>query len=114
MTTDRDVFYGFVFEGQDYPPESMEEAARAVRRHLNSRALRRINDALLERLDGAKKGRQGKSKIEYCLDKIENPVGRASEPVLDGLGSPSEMRNFRAGVIMARLGILLLAHSLLT
>ncbi|HTU19163.1 MAG TPA: hypothetical protein VMG10_13970 [Gemmataceae bacterium] len=68
MTTDSDVFYGFVFEDQYSPPERLEEATRAVQRRLSSRALRRLNDALLERLAEAKEARQGKSKKELLDD----------------------------------------------
>ena len=57
MTADSDVFYAFVFDGQDYPPERVEQAARAVQRQLDSGELRRVNDALLARLAEAKKAR---------------------------------------------------------
>jgi len=50
VTADSDVFYGFVFEGHDYPPERVEEATRAVQPHLDSGELRRVNEALLARL----------------------------------------------------------------
>lgn len=54
MTTDSDVFYGYVLDGQNYPPQRVEQATRAMQRQLSSRELRRINDALLRRLDDAK------------------------------------------------------------
>ena len=68
MTGDRDVFYGFVFEGGDYPPERVEEATRAVQPYLDSSELRRVNGALLARLAEAKEIRQGKSKRELLDD----------------------------------------------
>lgn len=51
---DSDIFNRFVFDGQDYPPERVEQATRAVQRQLSSRELRRVNDALLARLAEAK------------------------------------------------------------
>ena len=68
VTTDRDVFYGFVFEGRHSPPDRLEEATRAVQRHLSSRGLRRLNDALLEQLAEAKEARPEKSKKELLDD----------------------------------------------
>ncbi len=49
-----DIFKRFVFDGQDYPPERLEQATRAVQRQLSTRELRLINDALLARLAEAK------------------------------------------------------------
>lgn len=50
VVEETDIFKGFVFNGQDHPPERVEQAARAMQRQLNSQELRRINDALLARL----------------------------------------------------------------
>lgn len=66
---DRDVFHGFVFDGQDYSPERVEQAVRAVQRQLGSDELRRVNDALLSRLDQAKKVHRRKPKKEM----LHNP-----------------------------------------
>ncbi len=49
-TEESDIFKRFVFDGQDYPPERVEQATRAVQRQLSSRELRRVNEALLARL----------------------------------------------------------------
>ena len=68
MTADSDIFYGFVFEGQDYPPERVEEATRAVQPHLDSGELRRVNEALLARLAEAKETRPGMTKKELLDD----------------------------------------------
>jgi hypothetical protein len=68
VTEDCDGFYGFVFEGKDYPPERVEEATRAVQRHLGSGEIRRVNDALLQRLSEARKGREKASKKELLHD----------------------------------------------
>ena len=68
VAADSDVFYGFVFDGRDYPLERLEQATRAVQRQLGSAELRRVNDALLARLAEAKKARQGKSKKELLDD----------------------------------------------
>ena len=54
VAEDSDIFNGFVFDGQDYPPERLEQATRAVQRQLSSRELRHVNDALLSRLAEAK------------------------------------------------------------
>ncbi len=51
---DREIFDAYVFGGQDYPPDQIEQAALAVRRQLGSTELRRVNDALLARLADAK------------------------------------------------------------
>lgn len=74
VTTDSDVFYGFVFEGRDYPPERVEEATQAAQRQLDSGELRRVNDALLSRLAEAKKGCQDKSKRELLDDPAINTL----------------------------------------
>jgi len=68
VTTESDVFYGFVFEGRDYPPERVEQAALAVQRQLDSGELRRVNDALVARLTEAQRSRQEKSKRELLDD----------------------------------------------
>jgi hypothetical protein len=68
VTADSDVFYGFVFEGQNYPAERVEEATRAMQPHLDSGELRRINGALLARLAEAKEMRQGIAKRELLDD----------------------------------------------
>jgi hypothetical protein len=67
-TVDRDVFFGFVFNGQDYPPERVEVAVRAVQRCLGSDDLRRVNDVLLARLDRAKKAHRRTPKKELLDD----------------------------------------------
>ncbi len=68
MTADSDVFYGFVFEGQGYPPERVEEATRAMQPHLDSGELRRVNGALLARLGDAKETHKGKAKRNLLDD----------------------------------------------
>ncbi len=68
MTADSDVFYGFVFEGQNHPPERVEEATRAMQPHLDSGELRHVNGALLARLAEAKAAREGKTKKELLDD----------------------------------------------
>jgi hypothetical protein len=68
VTADSDVFYGFVFNGQDFPPEGIEEATRTVQRHLDSGERRRVNDTLLERLAGAKQVRRGTPQRELLDD----------------------------------------------
>jgi hypothetical protein len=50
VVEESEIFKGFVFDGQDHPPERVEQAARAMQRQLHSQELRRINDALLARL----------------------------------------------------------------
>src|SRR5579875_939376 len=65
---DTDVFHGFVFDGQDYPPERVEQAVRAVQRQLGSDELRRVNDALLSRLAEAKKAYRMIPKKEMLDD----------------------------------------------
>jgi len=68
VTADSDVFYGFVFDGLDYPPERVEQAVRAVQRSLGSAELRRVNGALLARLAEAKETRRGIAKRELLAD----------------------------------------------
>jgi len=68
VTADSDVFYGFVFEGRDYPPQRVEEATRAVQPHLDSGELRRVNGALLARLADAKETGRGIAKKELLAD----------------------------------------------
>lgn len=67
-TPDSDVFHGFVFDGQDYPPQRIEQAVRAVQRQLGSDELRRVNDALLARLAKAKNAYRDASKKEMLDD----------------------------------------------
>jgi len=74
MTTDSDVFYGFVFDGQDYPAERVEQAARMVQRHLSTGELRQVNDALLARLAAATEARQGMPKKELLADPAIRPL----------------------------------------
>lgn len=64
---DSDVFHGFVFDGQDYPPERVEQAVRAVQRQLGSTELRRVNSALLSRLAEAKEA-HGEIPKQMLLD----------------------------------------------
>lgn len=65
MSTDEEIFHGFVFDGKRYPREEVEQATRAVQRQLGSaEELRRVNDALLARLAEAKAARRAMQKIE--------------------------------------------------
>lgn len=68
MTTDTDIFNTYVFDGQDYPPQRIEQAVRAVQRQLGSNELRRVNDALLARLSQAKKAHLRTPKKELLDD----------------------------------------------
>jgi hypothetical protein len=68
VTADSDIFYGFVFEGQNHPPERVEEATCAMQPHLGSGELRRVNGALLARLAEAKEIRQGIAKRDLLDD----------------------------------------------
>jgi hypothetical protein len=54
VTTDHDIFNGFVFEGRRYPREAVEQATQAVQQGLTPGERRRANNALLERLADAK------------------------------------------------------------
>jgi len=67
--TDSEVFQGFVFGGQEFSPERIEQAVRAVQRQLDSAELRRVNDALLSRLHRAKKAHRKSSK-KALLDDL--------------------------------------------
>lgn len=68
VTTDSDIFYGFVFDDKDYPPKCLEQATRAVQRQLGSSELRRVNDTLLARLALAKEARPSTMTKKQLLD----------------------------------------------
>ncbi len=74
MTTDEEIFHGFVFDGKHYAKEKVEQATRAMQRSLTSTELRRVNDALLARLANAKEARRVMPKKEQLNDPDINTL----------------------------------------
>lgn len=70
MTVDSSILTDFEIEDKSDAPEQVEQAALAVQRQLSSHELRRINDALLERLAQAKEAHRAQPKKMLLNDPV--------------------------------------------